>query len=301
MKKVNVIICVATMLIFLISMCGCGDNSIDIQLIINEVANEREGMLYDDYLIEVGEESLNSFDKDIECTYSVNFQNSKYYINLDGEKVTIDYVEDQPGDQPEFKDYGSVGETKTIATINRGKALVCDYIEKSEILSDKETLKEKIIDIPVCYGKDSEPVSAYYANQKIFINREYKKYFSEWVIVHELIHYLCELSHGGPNKEDYPYSIFIETMTDLITMSIGPEENVEYPSGYFETYEFVLPYVGRFKEEAIRAYFYGFDTIWKCSGRYKIDVYAGLLDQIYMGDIMSAIIVNYQINEWACS
>lgn len=303
MKKVKIIRVVTMLILVLISltMCACTNNTEGIQSIVDEVANERDGVVYDDYLIEIGRECLAGFDRVSGRVYTVNFRNNTYFINLNGEKTEVDYIEDLGGERESVKTYGTVKETKFLSVINRAKAILCDYIEKSTILNNKEELKQKIVDVPFVYGKTDDFVSAFYTNQTVYINKNCIQYFSEWVVVHELVHYLCELTHGGPLEEDYPFTQYVETMTDLITMSMQPEENLEFPSGYFENYEYVLPFVGRFEEEALQAYFYGHKRIWQRAEKYKFDVYVGMLENLHYGDLYTSwVTIENQINEWAC-
>ena len=310
MKKVIRNIWVLVMVLVCLTMTACSTREGEsIEGIVETVATEREGYLsYDKELINLGEEELCFFEAVPGRTYSVSFKNTRYTANINGDVQYIELVE--PTElEPLAEDTGRDVTNRTLMSMaNRAKGIVVDYIRKSTILRDKEYLIEKIMEAPVRYGKDSsESCMAFYRDETIFVNKNANQNdVCEWLFVHELVHYLCELTHGGAGNEDYPFSLFVETMTDLITMSMDPWIWDNIMSAYSDYYQWVLPYVGQFGEDAIKAYFYGHEEIWKKVGKDKFDLYVFSIEHAY--DVMNVfdvpvpwVLINNTINEWACS
>lgn len=156
--------------------------------------------------------------------------------------------------------------------IESARNFVIEFINDSSVLTDKENLIEKINAVPFYLYTDSThdivgdlDSPAVHTGNAIYCNNEYKKYFCEFMYVHELIHHLRYLTLGESlSNVTYFATQFDETMTDLITNSMNPKifkSNV-YRNGYEDTYSVMNEYLYLFGEEALRAYFYGYEDFY---------------------------------------
>ncbi len=249
---------------------------------------------YDGDVIEYSKILLESWPEFADRVYEVKYKDGIYEANING---NIQMIQIQ-GDEPEIISHSweeEVSNKDILEIFKNAKELVIDYIQKSRILVQKDMLIREVVDIPIKYT-DAD-LTAEYKSSTIFVNPKHSDDICEWMIVHELVHYLCELTNGGIYREEYPYEMFNEVMTDIITLSMGPNlpENAE--SGYAMYYDFIFAYIGCFKEEAIKAYFYGYDWIFEVVGKDEFDLFVKSFDQLDSSEV-ALIIINNSINKW---
>lgn len=174
--------------------------------------------------------------------------------------------------------------------IKSSKQKICDYINKSNVLKDKEYLKDRIQGTEfkgATYGAD-QTVGAYFSPEdgNIYINKNtQKEAICEWMFVHELVHALDYYTHGCDVKsEKYTYTKLDETITDLITESLDPKKPENgYMSGYRPYYEIVSPYINLMGEKALNAYFYSYDEVEAELGAEEFRLYVCIIENFEPG------------------
>lgn len=180
---------------------------------------------------------------------------------------------DTINEQTDFTDF-SKREENIIAS---ARELVCKYIQDSTVLTDKAYLIDRINTIPFYKYTDSthpEIISvmdspAVHMGIGIYCNKDFDKYFCEYMVVHELIHHIRYLTNGENILEERYYATAIdEGMADLITAIINPKffNSEDYMSAYEVYYGPLLTYLSIFKEDALKAYFYGYENFFKEHG-----------------------------------
>lgn len=156
--------------------------------------------------------------------------------------------------------------------IESARNFVIEFIKDSSVLTDKETLIEKIKNVPFYLYTDSThellknlDAPAVHTGNAIYCFNEYKDYFCEFMYVHELVHHLRYLTLGERlSNVEYFATQFDETITDLITTSMDPKllNSNEYQSGYSITHTVVNEYLHLFGEDALQAFFYGYEDFY---------------------------------------
>ncbi len=195
--------------------------------------------------------------KNSDSTFSVDANGKRMIIQVPSEQSSSEYVPTNVSDV-----------SKYMKIVAKSKKLVYQYIDTSTILKDKEDVKKYIENLDTKEGSftDDEGVGAYfsYADSCIYINRNNSEAICEWMIVHELIHAISFYTHNcSIENEEYAFNLFNEILTDIITSSINPEIDRTIQSGYSVYYNLLYPYINLFGENAIEAYFYGYNTIYK--------------------------------------
>ena len=251
---------------------------------------------YDGELIEFSELMLQAWGIVTDRTYEVEYKDGVYEANINGNIQKIQVVENEP-ESISYTWVEDVNDADVLKVFKSAKELVIDYIQKSTVLVQKDTLIKEIVEIPIKYT-DADLV-AEYRNYVVYVNPGYRNDVSEWMIVHELVHFLCEITNGGIYREEYPYELFNEVMTDVIAASMGPEIQDDLMSGYTMYFDFIYAYIGCFKEEAIKAYFYGYDRIFDYVGKDEFDLFVKSFDQVETNEI-ALVIINNSINKWGC-
>lgn len=155
--------------------------------------------------------------------------------------------------------------------IESARQHVIKFISDSTVFTDKEMLIEEIKNIPFYlyteaeYSKLNLDAPAVYLQNAIYCDKNNEEFFCEFMFTHELIHHLRFLTNGKDGKmERYLYMNLDETLTDLITMSMNVK--LDYASGYSDYYIPVSRYLSIFKDDALKAYFYGYDDFFKKHG-----------------------------------
>ena len=152
--------------------------------------------------------------------------------------------------------------------LSNSKNLIYQYIDSSTILKDKDRIKKYIDSIKVkeAYFTDDDNVGAYFSHtdSTLYINRNNAANVCEWMIVHEFVHAISYYTHNcSIENEEYAFNLFNEIMTDIITSSLNPNISDEIISVYSIYYSLVYPYIYLVKEDALEAYFYGYDSIYE--------------------------------------
>lgn len=152
--------------------------------------------------------------------------------------------------------------------LSNSKNLIFQYIDSSTILKDKDGIKEYIDSLNTNEANftDDDNVGAYFshADSTLYINKNNAAYVCEWMIVHEYVHAISYYTHNcSIENEEYAFNLFNEILTDLITSSLNPKIVDNVISGYSIDYSLLYPYIYLFKEDAIKAYFYGYDSIYE--------------------------------------
>lgn len=197
--------------------------------------------------------------------FNVNRTNeNEFSVDVNGTEMIIRIPESQN------KDYDEPEEnTKAINNdlIRQSRKKSISYIEKSEILKDKEDIINYIESIEIKKASlDDVYTGAYfsYKDNTLYINKENEQYICEWMIIHEYIHAISYFTHNCDiNNERYAFNEFNEVMTDLIASTMEPELSDGIISGYSDYYSIVYPYISLFGEDAIEAYFYGYEKIFE--------------------------------------
>ena len=207
--------------------------------------------------------------------------------------------------------------------IDSSKQLVCKYIDQSNILKDKEKLKQAIQETPfkeatnVSLNDEKKFSCAWFdpIDGIVYVSSNVDKvYVCEDTFVHELIHVLDYYTHNCNRDTTMEATIFSETITDLITESLDPSKpnKVGVKSCYQPYYGLLAPYLNLLGEDAIKAYFYGYDEVEKKYGdEFKIFVesigyyyedmdarcfYAHLIYKWYAGD-KANLLAKYRVGQ----
>lgn len=251
---------------------------------------------YDTEIIKLGKQAISECDIITGRTYSVSFENGIYTVDINGDirQVKID-------EKDEIKKYTinsiELELPKNLKeVVDSSFSLVEDYVRNSTILQDKETILQEIdkIDVQIT---ESDTV-AEYREGVIYIGDDYINIICEWMICHELIHALADITNEGVENEPYAYYQFNEGITDLITYTLKPQMTKGYISGYAKYHYDICLYIGCFEEEAIKAYFYGYEEIWKITGKDAFDFYVESFENM-INDEVAFVCVNNSINLWA--
>ncbi len=161
--------------------------------------------------------------------------------------------------------------------IQSSRDLVCKFIQDSSVLTNKEWLIERIQTLPFYKYSDSthpEIISIMKAPgahmiSGIYCYDKFSKYYCEYFFVHELFHHLRYLTSGESLTTTLYYATqFVEAMTDIMTQTMNPKfiNDPNYVSGYADYYGPIYTYLSIFEEEALNAYFYGYDEFFAQGG-----------------------------------
>lgn len=240
-----------------------------------------------------------------EYMFTVQKDGEKYNVNINGDKHIIMFTNNEEGEGLYVPTAVKKFEDKnTVQMINRCKKKVINYITESKLLTNKEELSKRISELEVYTAEltDDESVGAiwHYEDEVIYVEQDNVKYVCEWMFVHEMIHALSFYTHNSDiGNEEYGFTKFNEAFTDLITSAIlyGSEE-MNY-SGYAKYFEWLFPFVDNFGEDAISAYFYGYDEIVnKIGSQEEMDLYVQTMERICSYDIFTLVVYNHLIYKW---
>lgn len=194
--------------------------------------------------------------------------------------------------------------------IQSARNFVVEYIKDSNVLTDKEMLIQEVENLPFYLYTDSThpeldelDAPAIYIGEAVFCNRKYQDFFCEFMFVHEMIHHVRLVTSGGKfSQERYYASKLDETITDLITYAMSPKMFTSngFVSGYSQYYEPVNKYLTIFGEDALEAFFYGYEDFLE--SKYKTfsvehDAFATALYHYMNGDGAMAS-CEVLINKW---
>lgn len=251
---------------------------------------------YDTQILNTAEKVINQWGYIPNRTYSVDFDGSIYTVDINGSEQQIRI--------PENTDKSKKIEGSTLAKeeldpdlarlVKDSKDMVSSYVEASDILENKPDIVNYISNMPT-YVVEMEYVAMYDAGA-LYINTNHTQDASEWMIVHELVHGICEFTNGGIENERYPYNLFNEVMTDIITASMNPSLAKGTMSGYAIYHEIGYAFIGCFGEKALTSYFYGYDSLVEELG-YELDFFVFSMENMEKNEI-ALICVNNAINHW---
>lgn len=181
------------------------------------------------------------------------------------------------------------------------KELVYEYIDESTILKDKDNLKEYISSLSVQEATftDDKNIGAFFSpeDNTLYFNIDNTNHICEWIIVHELIHALAYYTHDcNMDNEEYPYNRFNEVLTEIITSSLNPEFNNSIQSGYLKYFSLIYPYINLLGEDALEAYYYGYDNIYEKISKDELDFFVVVLENY--GAENSDVYYNNLILKW---
>lgn len=186
-------------------------------------------------------------------------------------------IGENKGDDIEYENVHEVTTLKDFSKrhnlmIESAREKVVKFIEDSTVLADKENLIERIKNVPIYQYKSSEheklnidSAPAIHVGSAIYCNYKYREFFCEHMFVHELIHHLRYLTMGEKlSNLTYYATKFDEGVTDVIAVSMNPRslDSINYANGYEELHPLIHEYFNVFGEEALRAYFYGYDAFF---------------------------------------
>ena len=255
MKKLKRLFVIVTSMLMILSGCSNATNNYD-SITLKNAANVTAESGFDFV--------SNPFANDSRHFTVTKDSDSKFSVDVNGEKMIIQVPSEQSSSE-----YVPTNESvsKQIKIVSKSKKLVYQYIDTSTILKDKKDIKKYIENLNTKEADftDDEGVGAYfsYADSCIYINRNNSEAICEWMIVHELIHAMSFYTHNcSIENEEYAFNLFNEILTDIITSSINPKMNRGILSGYSVYYNLLYPYINLFGENAIEAYFYGYNTIY---------------------------------------
>lgn len=154
--------------------------------------------------------------------------------------------------------------------IESARAYVIEYIKDSNVLRDKEALIEGIQNVPFYLFTDTTnsdlleviDAPAVHVGSAIFCNEAYEEFYSEYMLVHELVHHLRYLAHGKDfSNMMYIGDVYDEALTDIIVKSTGLDCPViqGYVCGYERYHSIIGEYLNVFGEKALEGFFYGTD------------------------------------------
>lgn len=237
-------------------------------------------------------------------TFSVKVDDEKiYHVDINGTEILIQFEDSKNPTKLKKDNIGNISDDSILQIIKSSQKKILKYIEESTVLKEKELLKEYIKETQVKMVKyeakdSSNTVAEYDLDEKIiFINQDYKEIVCEWMLVHEYIHALADKTNGGKKNMRYPYELFNEVITDIITAELNPVIKEEIISGYGKFYEEIYLYLASVgTEKAIYAYYYGYETILNQINEDELDIFVQLLGE----ETGNAPIVRMNcINKWA--
>ena len=97
-------------------------------------------------------------------------------------------------------------------------------------------------------------------------------------------------------NEEYAFNLFNEVLTDMITSTINPQIDKNIQSGYYLYYDLLYPYINLFGKDAIDAYFYGYDNIYKQIEKEEFEFFVILIENF--GEESSDVYYNNLMYKW---
>lgn len=268
-------------IILLFSMCAC-------------TASNKS---YDNQIIELSNNMLEDWGLEEGRTFSVILDSEDiYHIDINGYELLIK-IEDN---RNKLQEKNNIKECN-LEVVEKAKTKLINYIEASNILKGKEELINYINNMPIKIadfsGEDTGAAEYDYTKDIILINNLYLDSICEWMIVHELVHALCQKTNGGIENERYPYAVFNEVLTDIITASMNPCLTDGMVSGYLSYYQWIYLYLGCVGIDGIEAYFYGYDKILARIPEEELDIFVESMEKIDSIEDAIVIVCNC-INDW---
>lgn len=277
MKKSKVLFFILTVVVMLLSACSNAQS--------NSKSNSNSQRSYDTITLDNAEKITTSLGfndsqsnpfKNSNRYFEVKRTSNQFDVDVNGTKMLVKFSDNnQKESKLKPKKIKSLS-SKYEKIYSKSKEMVYNYIENSSILKKKKDIKKYLenLDVKEAIFTDDINDGAYFSDEDdtIYINSDNSEVICEWMIIHELIHAIAYYTHGC-NNEEYAYYIFNEVMTDIITSSFNPDIDSSIQSMYMNYSSLVYPYINLVGQEAIKAYFYGYESIYNKVGRDEFDFY----------------------------
>lgn len=164
----------------------------------------------------------------------------------------------------------NINEESDTAFTNARKRVV-SFIENTTWMRDKAELKKYIEEMPLrtadieydvatagqVFALYDEVDNCVYKNTNV--STDMYKECAEHLYTHELVHAVCTKTNGGDVNKRYSFGIFDEIQTEVIALSLGAYESNKYVTLYKQNAPYAYEYFYIYGEEAIKAYFYGYE------------------------------------------
>lgn len=146
--------------------------------------------------------------------------------------------------------------------IDKNRNIVLNFIDETSFIDekDKESLKNYIKSIKFVLSDLGDHYDAIYDHQGyVIVNTEHKNRlnswskWSEWMVVHELIHAVNDFLAGDRWLET---GTFVESMTDVLVASILQSELEASFSTYYHNHDFAYMYIRIYGVAGIKAFLY---------------------------------------------
>lgn len=279
-KRRNLLI--VTLMLLVTTLTGCGKTK------------EFPVLNYDSRLLESGKQAINERGKVQNRTYSVTLEDGIYIANINGDIQKV-VLPEEPANELSISNIEDAN-SRVKRVVATSMARITAYVNGSEILKNKDQVLQQLGEIEIKIATVDSP--ALYENGTVYIGREYIDVVCEWMVCHELIHAIADITNDGVENEPYPYYMFNEALTDMITYTLEPDIPDGYISGYAHYYDYIVLYIGCFGGEAISSYFYGYDKLWELVGRDEFDFWVYSLENISNNEV-AMVCVNNFLNKWA--
>lgn len=268
---------ILSIVILLVSITGCS----------------AEQPMYEEKLLNIGKEALESWEVVPGRHYNVVKKNGRYNVNINGDVYIIEQISAQE-DKPLIREVEAPN-PQVQKVYDTSLAMVKSYVNESTILKEKETINEKLSNLELKIAEMGEIV-ALYKDGAVYVGKNHLDVVCEWMICHELVHAIAEITNGGVENEPYAYNILNEVLTDIITSTLDPQMTQGYSSGYAKYYDFILLYIGCFEEKAFEAYYYGYHELWETVGKDEFDIWVFSLEQL--NNELGLVCANNFLNKW---
>lgn len=207
-------------------------------------------------------------------------------------------VNDDKTETQEVEIYTDVSDTALSPEIvEHVRKRVLTFIEKTDFFMEKEELKEFIKEIPI-YDANivnldiGDAIAIFdYDSQAIYIDKNIKKdmydEMLEQTLTHEFIHALASRTNGGDKNKRYATGMFDELQTEVIAQSLCPYQSENFKMIYTDWLYWILEFYHVVGDEAIEAYFYGYDEFSE-EFLNELDLFEVCMDAIWMQDNLTA-------------
>ena len=224
----------------------------------------------------------------------------EFLVDVNGSEMCIQTLTNEQLSEYVPKNIKNIS-NKNLEIVSRSKKLIFKYIDASKVMEDKKGLMDYISRLRVAEASftDEACVPSYFSfkDDCIYINTELQYCICEWMIVHELVHAMSYYTHGCIiDEEPYAFSLFNEVLTDIITASLNPKIDENIQSEYAIYYSLLAPYINLFGEKAIKAYFYGYNTIYKLIAKDEFEFFVLLIENFEAEN--SEVYYNNLIFKW---
>ena len=258
---------------------------------------------YEKGMVQSGADLLEAWEPTPGRTFSIVIDDAGiYHADINGEDYTIN-IDDYRDLTPTVFDKANIQDCagQTLEMVKESKELVIEYINYSEILTDKDVLVEYIRNIPfkmadlnTVNAVEYDPVS-----NTVFLNTKNPDEVCAYTVTHCLVDVLSQKTVGGAENNIYHGTMFDECMTESITYWLHPETIDDiYLAKYDQFTIWCDFYIGCVGYDGLYAYFYGYDTIFEKIPKTELDVFVRLLR--YSDNTHECIIMTNCINDWAC-